>query len=288
MSTLLRYIPDAWGPKLDADSGAVARTRIGPNEIAFKAPAHMALVMFTPQPNREVALNSDRKTITLAPVGAIELIPAQAELFARWRVSKENLLIALDQERLAQLAREEFDSEDFELRPPKPGYLDQQALLLANLIREEFQRRESANRLSVDALITLFANHLLRSYSTFGDRPMRLFRGGLSPRAWRRVTEYIHAHLCDDLSVGRLAQIAGLSPSHFLRAFHQSAGEAPHRYVLAQRLALAERLAKTTDIPFARVATAAGFSSNSHMTATMKRLWGLTPSELRREERRWR
>lgn len=286
MPALLSCVPDAWGPKFGTESGAVTRTRTGPNEIAFKAPAHMALVMFTPQPNREIALNSSRRTVTLAPVGTIEVVPAEADLFARWRVTKENLLVAHDQHRLAQLAGAEFQNEDFEFQPPRPGFVDQQALLLANLIRAEFQRGDAANDLCFDALITLFGTHLLRSYSSFSARPRALLSGGLSPRAWRDVTGYIHANLSESLSVGHLAEMAGLSPSHFLRAFRQTSGQAPHQYVVAQRLALVERLTKTTDMPFAAVAKAAGFSSNSHMTATMKRTWGITPNKLRREERR--
>ncbi|MBO4225845.1 AraC family transcriptional regulator [Bradyrhizobium neotropicale] len=286
MPALLACVPDAWGPKFGTESGAVTRTWTGPNEIAFKAPAHMALVMFTPQPNREIALNSSRRTVTLAPVGTIEVVPAEADLFARWRVAKENLLVAHDQHRLAQLAGAEFQNEDFEFRPPRPGFVDQQALQLANLIRAEFQRGEAANDLCFDALITLFGTHLLRSYSSFSDRPRPLLSGGLSPRAWRAVTDYIHANLSESLSVGRLAELAGLSPSHFLRAFRQTSGQAPHQYVVAQRLALVEQLTKTTDIPFAAVAKAAGFSSNSHMTATMKRTRGVTPNNLRREQRR--
>jgi AraC family transcriptional regulator len=282
LPTLLKCVPDDWGPKFGTDCGAVTRTQTGPNKITFKAPAHMALVMFAPQPNREVSLNSDRKTVVLAPVGAIEVIPAEAELFARWRVAKENLLVAFDPSRLTQLAGAEFQNEDFEFQPPKPGFVDPQALLLANLIRSEFQREETANELCFDALITLFGTHLLRTYSSFRARPNRLFSGGLSPKAWRSVTDYIHANLSQNLCVSRLAAVAGLSPSHFLRVFHRTCGLTPHQYVVAERLTLVERLAKTTDMPLAAIAKAAGFSSNSHMTATMQRLRGTAPTDLRR------
>ncbi len=286
MPALLKCVPDAWGPKIGTDSGAVTRTRTGPNEIAFKAPAHMAVVMFTPQPNREIALNSDRRTVTLAPAGSIEVVPVEADLFARWTVDKENLLVAVDRDRLARLAGAEFQNEDFEFRPPAPGLVDQKALLLANLIRDEFQRGDTVNELCFDALITLFATHLLRAHSSFRDRPGRLLTGGLPPKTWRHVTDYIHANLSLNPPVSRLAEVAGLSPSHFLRAFRQTSGQAPHQYVVAQRLAIVERLAKSTNMPFAAVAKAAGFSSNSHMTATMKRLRGITPTDLRREKRR--
>ena len=285
MPALLRSIPNSWGPKFGAESGAVTRTRTGPNEISFTAASNLVLVMLTPQPDREVALGSDRRTVALAPVGSTEIVPAGADLFARWTVDKENLLLALDQDRLASLAGVEFQNGDFELRPPRIGLVDRKALLIAQLVREEFQLGEAASELCFDGLITLFAMHVLRSYSSLGDRPDRLLRGGLSPRAWRSVNEHIRENLSERLSIRELAEVAGLSPSHFLRAFRRTTGQAPHQFLIAQRLALVERLVVTTELPFALIASSAGFASNSHMTATMKRLRGLTPMELRRDVR---
>ncbi|MGV2187373.1 MFS transporter [Rhizobium rhizogenes] len=164
MPALLRSIPDAWGPKFDGENGAVTQTRTGPNQIVLNAPANLALVMLTPQPNREVALNSSCKTIGLAPAGALEIVPEGAELFARWTVDKENLLVAIDEKRLAIIAGMEFQNEDSELQPPRIGNVDRKALLFANLMREEFQRGEAMNELCFDGLITLFATHLLRAY----------------------------------------------------------------------------------------------------------------------------
>ncbi len=281
MPALLRSIPDAWGPKFDGENGAVTQTRTGPNQIVLNAPANLALVMLTPQPNREVALNSSRKTIGLAPAGALEIVPEGAELFARWTVDKENLLVAIDEKRLAIIAGMEFQNEDFELQPPRIGNVDRKALLFANLMREEFQRGEAMNELCFDGLITLFATHLLRAYSSRGNRHDRLITGGLSPRAWRAVSEYIQDNLPKRLSIVELSEVAGLSPSHFFRAFRRTSGMAPHQYLVARRLALAERLVMTADLPFATIAQLAGFSSNSHMTAVMKRARGITPMDLR-------
>ena len=247
-----------------------------------KAPSHMALVMLTPQPGREVSLNSDRRSRFLAPVGTVEIIPSNAEVFARWKSAKENLLLALAPEQLSRLAGLEFETEDFEFQSPAPGHVDEKALLLANLVREEFQSGEPLNHLYLDCLMTVFSTYLLRNYSSLQGRPVPQSRGGLPHKAWRDVQDYIRANIGEQLSVERLALIAGVSPSHFLRAFRQTVGQAPHQYVLATRLELAEQLAMTTDMPLARVAKLTGFASHSHMTASMRRHKFTTPSELRR------
>ena len=282
VSSLLSSVPDEWGPKFETARGAVTRTLTGPNSISFNAPSHMALVMLSPQPEREVALNSDQRSRFLAPIGTVEIVPCNAELFARWKVPKENLLLALPPEQLKQLAGLEFEREDFEFRPPRRGHVDEKALLLAQLVREEFQRGKSPNHLYMDSLLTVFSTYLLRHYSTLQDYPGSRHRGGLSPKAWRDVQDYIQAHIDERLSIERLALVAGLSPSHFLRAFKQTAGQSPHQYVLATRLELAERLVITTDMPLPRIARIAGFANHSHLTASMRRHKFTTPSALRR------
>jgi len=281
-ASLLTSIPDDWGPKFETTSGAVTRTLTGPNSISFKAPSHMALVLLTPQPGREVALNSDRRSQFLAPVGTIELIPFNAELFARWKTPKENLLLALAPEQISKLAGREFDREDFEFRPPPAGYVDEKALLLAQLVREEFREGQPKNHLYMDSLLTVFSTYLLRNYSSLKDHSESTLRGGLTHKAWRDVRDYIQANIGEQLSVERLALLAGLSPSHFLRAFKQTVGQSPHQYILATRLQVAEHLVITTDMPLADIARLTGFANHSHLTASMRRHKFTTPSALRR------
>src|SRR5205823_727937 len=56
-------------------------------------------------------------------------------------------------------------------------------------------------------------------------------RSGLSPRVSRRVCEHIAAHLGERIENSTLAELAGLSVCHFVRAFKQSHGMPPRQYV---------------------------------------------------------
>ncbi len=205
---MLSGVPDEWGPKFQLDGGAVTRTHTGPNSIHFTASTHMALVLLTAQPQRQVSLNSDRKMEGLAPAGALEIVPVQSELFARWVVEKQNLLIAVDPGHLEQLAGMEFDRDSFELRPPKLGVVDAQAHMLARWMRREMEAKELGCEESLDAQVTLFSIHLLRNYSSLKGRSTSIFNGGLSSNAWRRVNDFIQAHLTESLSLKRLATVA--------------------------------------------------------------------------------
>ena len=66
--------------------------------------------------------------------------------------------------------------------------------------------------------------------------------------------EWAVAHLDEDLSVARLAEVALMSPRHFARRFRAVTGSTPHQWILTQRLGLARRLLETTDASVEQVA----------------------------------
>ena len=197
---------------------------------------------------------------------------------------KQNLLIAIDPLRLKRLAQTEFDQDSFELFPPKFGSIDRQALDLARFMRWEVENQELGWRESVDALTTVFSIHLLRNYSSISGAPRRYYSGGLSPVALRRIDDYIQCNLQSAVSLEQLSMMAGLSTSHFARAFKQSTGTSPHQYIIEARLTRARELICNSDMTLSKIAEKAGFSSNSHMTATMRRCWDVTPTQLQREK----
>jgi len=106
-------------------------------------------------------------------------------------------------------------------------------------------------------------------------------RGGLPPRALRRVREYVIAHIEENISIQALASMVGLSRFHFTRAFKQSEGVTPHRYLLQCRVKRAQELLAATELPLSEIALAAGFSDQSHCSRRFRELVGITPSRYR-------
>jgi AraC family transcriptional regulator len=123
--------------------------------------------------------------------------------------------------------------------------------------------------------------HLLRSYGSPQRSPIP-HRGGLAPRQMRRVLDYIDAQLTAELGLSELAAIAGLSTHHFVEAFKISVGKPPHQYVMERRVQRALELLRHREGTIAEIAEAAGFSSQSHLTANCCRATGLTPGRFRR------
>jgi AraC-like DNA-binding protein len=74
-----------------------------------------------------------------------------------------------------------------------------------------------------------------------------------------------------------------LSPCYFAHAFKATTGWSPHQYVLHRRLARAQHLLRTTQMPIAAIAYEVGFGSQSHMTTVFRRLLQTTPSRYRQQ-----
>lgn len=115
--------------------------------------------------------------------------------------------------------------------------------------------------------------------------PLPEARGGMADPSLRRVRDYVENHLKGDVSLGTLARVAGLSSSHFARAFHQAMGVTPHTYVLQRRVARARRMMMESDLSLAEIALAAGFADQSHLARRFRQQTGLTPDRFRKLHR---
>lgn len=130
-------------------------------------------------------------------------------------------------------------------------------------------------------LVEVLAAPINKAADLAPTRSLQRIRGGLAPRALRRVREYVEAHLDETISVDMLAEIAGLSKYHFARAFKQSEGVAPHGYLVQCRVRRALELIAGTDLPLCKIALASGFSDQSHFGHRFREYVGVTPSSYR-------
>ncbi len=126
-----------------------------------------------------------------------------------------------------------------------------------------------------------FAQLCLADWSEALAEPMPAAPAQPGLRAWGQVDDYIQANLDQDISLAQLAQIAELSPSHFLRAFKQATGLTPHRYLTSCRLQRARSLLADSDRSIVEIAYACGFASQSHMTDVFKRHFAISPGRYR-------
>ena len=83
-------------------------------------------------------------------------------------------------------------------------------------------------------------------------------------------------------SLQELGRTLSVSPFHLTRAFHAEVGLPVHQYLLRLRLCLALQRIVDTPAGLSTIALDAGFASHAHFTDAFRRLFGVTPSNVRR------
>src|SRR2546422_8745628 len=107
-------------------------------------------------------------------------------------------------------------------------------------------------------------------------------RGDLVGRAMRLIAD----GTVDREGVAGLASRLAVSERHLHRLLLGELGAGPLAIARAQRAQSARTLIETTDLPFTDVAFAAGFESIRQFNDTIREVFALTPTELRKGGRR--
>lgn len=134
-----------------------------------------------------------------------------------------------------------------------------------------------ASELYAESAATVLAVHLLGADAIVGRsaRPV-----GEDARVVRAV-DFMHARLGQRLRLAEIADVAQLSPYHFLRVFKDATGRTPSRYLTALRVAEAGRRLRSGADPVTTIAYDCGFSSPAHLAATFLREVGMSPTAYR-------
>lgn len=281
---------------LGAAPGAIAvATLSGPSGIAFTRVSHAgagtglsdpvaaepaALVAFHFRPLLERELWVDGHSVAVNPLaaGATSIVNLAGGAVAKLDSAYDCAQIYVPHARAhafslehalpCVLQRPLLESDD--------PVLTQMGMLCAHLVACPDQM----NSLLEDAVVSTV---LARLAYAQGWRMVPLGQGaGLAPWQQRRVKDMIEASLAGGLRLDELAGACGLSSGHFSRAFKQSTGMPPYRWLQLRRIERAKQLLKSGTLTLAEVALACGFADQSHLSRQFRRVVGAPPARWRR------
>ena len=163
---------------------------------------------------------------------------------------------------------------------PRLFFHDRDLWAIASKLKAQADNPAPGQRQYVEALGVLLAHELLRLNNNAASKS-GYERGGLAAWQKTRVTDYVEEHLAENVLLSHLAEAARLSPFHFSRAFKQSFGVPPLRYVTGRRIERAKTLL-AGDASITQVGLAVGFGETSSFTTAFRKHTGVTPTMYRR------
>jgi transcriptional regulator GlxA family with amidase domain len=95
------------------------------------------------------------------------------------------------------------------------------------------------------------------------------------------VLVWLEHHLDEEITVEQLAELAHMSPRTFARRFQQETGTTPYRWLLRQRVLLAQELLEASDETVDAIAGRTGFGTAAALRHQFVRAVGITPHAYR-------
>jgi AraC family transcriptional regulator len=238
---------------------------------------HQPVLAMALQPGSiEIGLHRSKMKRFTYSTGEMRLSPHHLE---KWFRTDDLHVVMIAISETALVAAADETAGKVELRSID-NLVDARVGALAEAVNAERGAGFPSGRLFLDYIEQALAVTLVNDYAV-RHRSLRMYRGGLGPARLRRVKEFVHAKMEDELRLSELAQSVGLSTAHFAEMFRKSTGETPHQFVLRLRVERAKEMLRSDESRVLDVAVACGFKTQQHFARVFRRICGASPTEYR-------
>ncbi|CAB3682924.1 HTH-type transcriptional activator RhaR [Achromobacter piechaudii] len=167
---------------------------------------------------------------------------------------------------------------------PRTGEGDPVLANLSQVLANVLAQPAPSNNLFVQHLSLAIGAHLLSNYGA-GATSGWADSGGarvLSRKLEARAKDMLMSTLREDLSIADIADACNLSRSYFIKAFRQTVGTTPHRWLLEQRVQKAQELLRVPGQSITDIALLCGFADQAHLTRVFTSVVGVSPGAWRK------
>ncbi|MDR3372992.1 MAG: AraC family transcriptional regulator [Ancalomicrobiaceae bacterium] len=200
-----------------------------------------------------------------------------------WQRPTANLLSAFDtviftvsQAALNEAAEDQGAPPVQELVCEVEGCFDDTVWHLAQSLLPALERPEEVGSMYAEGVLLASTTYFAHAFG--GMRPPPDARHRLSPAQIERAIDLMQGRLGEDISLSMLAAEMDLSPRHFARAFRQTTGETPDRWLRRQRVERAKAMMRETALSVSQIATSCGFASPAHFSRVFASAVGVSPN----------
>lgn len=201
--------------------------------------------------------------------GALHLLPAGERHENEFETAVRLLRVKIEPAAIHAWSAEHarFLSEPREISGPVAAWL-------ATRMTREFMAQDDVASLAMEGvLLEILAESARASEEA---------RGAGAPGWLRRVRDVLQDSYLAAPGLSALAAIAGVHPVHLSREFHKHYGMTIGEYIRTRRVEHASELLSKSHLSLAEIASACGFSDQSHFCALFKKHSGMTPAKFRR------
>lgn len=97
------------------------------------------------------------------------------------------------------------------------------------------------------------------------------------------ILDYLDLHYAQNPSIETLANLAGLSASHFMKRFRECVGSSYKTYLKCYKVHLAQNLLVNTKFSIAQISEKLGFCNPNYFCSIFHKICGKSPREFRKE-----
>ena len=262
--------PQLVATSLQCDWGLFGLSDPIPSEKAF-----IVSVQLKELPFHELRLRGATVQTGYHPKGGVSALNLEDDPRFFFPCSFHCLQFYLSRTTLDELADEHHAKRIDTLSWPHAA-VDETVSHLSLALLAAFENPVTAGRLFVDHVALALSTHFAYAYG--GMRAAaRDTRSSLAPWQERRCEALMSDNLAKDLSLGDLAKECRLSVGRFVRAFKQSTGEAPYRWLLKRRVETAKEMLQFSELAIQEIAVACGFADPRRLTRAFTAVVGTAP-----------